>query len=180
MVKVVTSTIPLPAVPGFTLTGDPTQPGVTCTACDNQGSATVTGGSSVLTVDFGYQSVALLRTISGRVYNDLNNSGTDNAEPGMAGVDITVQCNTGTYSTLTDGTGDWSISGIPDGSVCTVIDADEADLSSAAYVGTEAPTTPLTVTGDVTGLDFGYNLRLGSHQRLGLCHQHGQPGQRSL
>ncbi len=162
VVKVLTDTIPLPASPGFTQTGDPTQPGVTCTACDNQGSATVTGGSSVLTVDFGYQSVALLRTISGRVYDDLNNNNNDDAEPGMAGVDITVQCDTGTFTTLTDGNGDWSISGIPDGSVCTVIDADEADLSSAAYVATESPTAPLTVTGAVTGLDFGYYQNLGS------------------
>ena len=90
------------------------------------------------------------------------NNNNDDAEPAMPGVDITVQCDTGTFTTITDGTGAWSISGIPDGSSCTVIDADEADLSSAAYVGTEAPTTPLTVTGDVTGLDFGYNLRLGS------------------
>ncbi len=133
---------------------------------DDTGVATVSGGGSDLTADFGYRYApaggASLYTISGRVYNDLNNNGNDDGEPGFAGVDVTVVCDFGTFVVQTDGTGAWALAGIPDGSACTVLDADETDLPRRDYVATETPGTPITVNSNITGLDFGYNQQPGS------------------
>ena len=118
------------------------------------------------TVDFGYKysptGGASLFTISGRVYNDANNNGNDDGEPGFAGVEVTVVCNSGTFVVPTSATGAWKVTGIPAGSTCTVLDADESDLPRSDYVATETPTTPITVNNDILGLDFGYNQRPGS------------------
>lgn len=133
---------------------------------DNTGEATVAGGGADLQADFGYRyspfGGASLFTIGGRVYDDQNDNGNDDGEPGFPNVDVQVVCNFATFVVPTDATGAWAISGIPDGSTCTVLNADETDLPSGAYVGTEAPTPPITVNTDLPGLDFGYNLQPGS------------------
>ncbi len=134
---------------------------------DNTGQATVSGGGADLTADFGYRYVAgggaALYTISGRVYSDANNNGNDDGEPGFANVDVTVACGAfGTFVVQTDSTGAWALAGIPENTVCTVLDADETDLPRTDYVATETPGTPITVTGNLSGLDFGYNQRPGS------------------
>lgn len=133
---------------------------------DNTSQATVSGGGSDLAADLGYRyspfGGASLFTISGRVYDDLNNNGNDNGEPGLGSVDVTVACDFGTFVVPTDGSGAWSLSGIPQGATCTVLDADEADLGNGAYLPSETPATPITVNADLTGLDFGYHLQPGS------------------
>lgn len=158
--RVDTSTVPLNP-PGFTQTQDPDESG-TCSTCDSEGTATVTGGGSDLAMDFGYRASGVLRTISGRVYDDENNNGDDDTEPGFSGVDVTAVCDDHSYRTQTNGTGDWSIGGIPDGNTCTLLDADEQGLPTTALVATESPATPITLNADVTGLDFGYWENLGS------------------
>ncbi len=150
----------LPA--GFTQTYDNFAP------LDDTGAATVSGGGAVLDVDFGYQYTlggASLYTLSGRVYDDLDNSGDDNggAEPGFAGVDVTVVCTLlGAVTVQTDSNGDWAVAGVPAGDTCTVLNADENDLPRSDYVANETPSTPITVTADVSDLDFGYVLQPGS------------------
>ena len=136
--------------------------GYTRTTGSNPRNATVSGGGADLSADFGYQPPVITRTIGGRVYNDVNNNADDNTEPGFPNVTVSVTCGGTVYTTLSDGSGNWQISGIPNGSSCTLLDADENDLPSASFVATETPATPITVNGNITGLDFGYNLRLGS------------------
>ncbi|MBX2998998.1 MAG: carboxypeptidase regulatory-like domain-containing protein [Caldilineaceae bacterium] len=133
-------------------------------ALDHTGKATLSGGNTVLTVDFGYRAATTVYTISGRVYNDQNNNGDWNTgEPGFPGVDVTVICTQlGTVSVQTDANGNWSVAGIPQGAVCSVLDADENDLPRNDYAATETPSTPFTVNGNITDLDFGYNQRPGS------------------
>lgn len=144
---------------GFSQTYDNSGP------LDGIGQADIVGGNTVLSADFGYRYTAggaSLYTIGGRVYHDLNNSGNDEGEPGFVGVDVTVVCNVGAFVVPTNGTGVWTLAGIPQGSTCTVLDADETDLPRRDYVATETPATPITVTNNITGLDFGYRQQPGS------------------
>ncbi|MCB0215418.1 MAG: DNRLRE domain-containing protein, partial [Chloroflexi bacterium] len=163
IVRIDASTIPLADPPGFTQTQDPDEAGA-CSGCDAQGTALVVAGGSDLSLDFGYQPTTILRTISGRVYNDLNGNGSDDDGPGngFAGVAVSVTCDSGSFMTVSDGDGNWSIDGIPDGSVCSVLDADETDLPSTAFLATEQPAVPITVDADIADLDFGYIEDLGS------------------
>ncbi|NUQ38736.1 MAG: carboxypeptidase regulatory-like domain-containing protein [Caldilineales bacterium] len=124
---------------------------------DDTGVATVSGGGAVLDVDFGYRYApvggAALYTLSGRIYDDLNDNGNDDGEPGFAGVDVTVVCTLlGAVTVQTDSNGDWAVAG----------NADENDLPRSDYVANETPSTPITVTADVSDLDFGYVLQPGS------------------
>ena len=68
--------------------------------------------------------------------------------------------------------GNWSVAGIPQGSVCTV-SVDETDLPSTAYAQTGDPGEvgtcvicdaqhQVTVNADVNGVNFGYQEQLGS------------------
>ncbi len=163
IVAVDTNTLP----PDMGPTGDPDENN-TCTACDNRGEATVTGGGSDLTLDFGYQGSGVGGqsdyTLSGRVYNDQDNSSTDNGgtEPGFNNVTVTAVCVSGTFITQTDNTGYWAIAGIPNGSTCTVLSADKTDLPRTDYVATEIPGTPITVNSSQGNLNFGFHQTPGS------------------
>ncbi len=156
-------------------------------ATDGTGQADIASGNTDLTVDFGYKysptGGSSTFTIGGRVYDDANNNNNDDGETGFAGVDVTVVCNIGTFVVPTNATGQWFAAGIPPGSTCTVLDADEHDLPRTDYVATETPTTPITVNDDVTGLDFGYHATPASISGTvceatdgdGIC-QGGEPG----
>ncbi|MCX7670484.1 MAG: SpaA isopeptide-forming pilin-related protein, partial [Anaerolineae bacterium] len=172
------------AVNAATLPADFAQTYDNSAPLDGVGQADIVGGNTVNTVDFGYRysppGGASLYTISGRVYNDLNNSGNDEGEPGFSGVDVTVVCNYGTFVVQTNASGNWSLAGVPQGSTCTVLDADETDLPRRDYAATETPTTPIVVNNDIGGLDFGYNQRPGSISGT-VCQGNGnglcQPGE---
>jgi len=133
---------------------------------DRVGQADISGGNTNLLVDFGFKYTlggASLFTLSGRVYDDANNSGNDESETGFSNVTVTVVCTIlGTVTAQTDATGAWSVAGVPNGDTCTVLDADETDLPRTDYAATETPSTPITVTGNTSGLDFGYNQQPGS------------------
>lgn len=121
---------------------------------NNPKTATVTAGGSDLNADFGYDTATV--TLSGRVYDDGDNSGNDNggADPGFDQVDVTVVCDGSTFVTQSDNTGAWSVV-VPSGSDCTAIDVDENDVPPT-YTPNETATAPGVVTGDVTGLNFGF------------------------
>ena len=103
---------------------------------------------------------------------------------------MTVVCDYATFTVKTNASGAWVVGSIPDGTVCTVLDADESDLPRSDYVATDTPPKPplpplpITVTSDITGLNFGYNQRPGSISGTvcaatdgdGLCQPTGEPG----
>ncbi len=116
------------------------------------------GSPNFLTADFGLNVATV--TLSGRVYNDQNNNGDDNGEPGFANVDVTVICNGTTYTTQTTATGAWSLS-IPSASNCTAISVDGSDVPGV-FQPKEVATPPGTVNSNVTDLDFGFVSNPGS------------------
>ena len=93
--RVNTSTLPTAGL-GFTQTGDPNYPNVTCVGaqCDNQYAVAVTSQfTNVTWADFGYQVPSL---IEGIVWNDLNLSGgstRDTGEPLLSGIVVTLTIN---------------------------------------------------------------------------------------
>jgi len=168
----VTSTLPS----GYetTPTTDPTG------ALDSQGSAVITGGNHVLTVDFGYPLESVSHSISGTIYDDngegdgtAKNGTQDGEEPGLDSVRLSVQVGTnGVYQTFiiyTDANGNYELHGIPQGSD-VIITVDEETLPNAAYVQTGDPDggelssiwTITDIQDDHDELDFGYNAEYGA------------------
>jgi protocatechuate 3,4-dioxygenase beta subunit len=141
-------------------------PNYILTTANDPYAAEITDGGSDLDADFGYQYFDIFGTpvyeLSGTVWDDVDGSGDINGETGIPDVRVVVECDTGTYYATTNASGFWQVSGILEGSNCT-INADESTLPSTAY----QPTTPdeLTVTNitsDQADLDFGYQEQLGS------------------
>jgi uncharacterized repeat protein (TIGR01451 family) len=172
LVEVVTATLP----GGFatTPTTDPTG------ALDSQGTATITGGSSVLTLDFGYPLTPLSYSVSGTLYDDngagggtAGNGTQEGAEPGLANVRLTIEVGTnGVYQTFvvyTDSNGDYDLLGVPEGSDVRIT-VDASTLPNSAYVQTGDPDgAPLSGVWTITdlqananSLDFGYRAQYGS------------------
>ncbi len=150
---------------GYTQTGDPEANN------DNQGTADVSGGGSVLTMDFGYTPPVTAHVVSGTVWEDADGGADmDGGEPMLAGVTVCLYDSTGTVEltcTTTDVNGYYAFPGVADGSY--VVKVDPMTLPSPAYTPTYDPTapldnqTPVTVSGaDVTNQNFGYQELLGS------------------
>ncbi len=173
---VVIDTTTIPA--GWVQTADPDQPGVTCSTCDNKGTATISGGNQVLTEDFGYRAPnAVTYTVSGTVWNDADKNGAINGgEPGIPGVTVRASVDTNgdtipdfVFTIPTDNNGNYLIGGIPAGSNVT-ISSDSATLPSAGSPWTQTAPTPIppgtyTVTGvnaNQTQKNFGYATQVGS------------------
>jgi len=166
-VRVNTATLPA----FYAQTGDPDQPGIHCTTCDNVAAAVIASGNDVLTMDFGYQyqpggNPSATRTVSGVVWNDLNGNGIfDGGEPVLTGVNVTVNCGAnGTFVTTTGALGlgrNWSVAGIPVGSNCTIT-PDPATLPPGYSPTTVISRTVTNIQNDVTAQNFGYQLLPGS------------------
>ncbi len=179
LVRVDTDSLPI----GYDQTADPEQPGVQCTTCNNESPATVSGGSSVLTKDFGYRdggaAGAGTVTLLGNVWYDTDKQGDfDETPPGswINGVKVNVVCSNGFSTQLTTATsigGNWSTT-VSDNVSCTVT-VDTSTLPSAAYTQTGDPDQPgvLCTTCDSTtvvvigasappAVNFGYVEQLGT------------------
>jgi large repetitive protein len=158
-VRVVTSTLPV----NYSQTADPEFNN------DNAGSAIVIGGSSVLTMDFGYQPQTVTHQITGTVYHDLlnGNGSLDVGEPGLPAVKVRVTYTptSGAPTTVVvtvDSSGAYTVTGIPDGSHVR-IKVDTTTLPHSAFVPTSA--NPLLISGISSGrsnLDVGFKEQFGS------------------
>ena len=199
-VKVTTGTLPA----GYSPTGEG-DPGAACGAgCDNTITASVSGGGTNNTVDFGYRYTggggASPFGISGWVWGDANGNGV--FEPGLgelpiSGVKVTFACGAyGTYVVTTASSvgSNYSLGNVPTGTTCT-ISVDPTTLPSTAYTQTGDPdsvcpgtgcnsqTTATVTNANITDRNFGYREILGSISGTvcsatdgdGLC-QTGEPG----
>lgn len=173
VVKVDETTLPA----SFGQTGDPDEPGVPCTTCDGEGTATVSGGGADLSEDFGYAyqpGAAATVSVTGTVFDDNGNSGgtpgdgvLNGAEPGLPGVDVslvyTLSGGTPTVVlTTVDANGLYTVTGIPTGSDVAIYVLD-ATLPSPAYQPTSPePLLIPAIAVDTTDQDFGFEQDLGS------------------
>lgn len=113
-------------------TGDPDQPGVTCTTCNNQTHLTVGAGVEISTADFGYNWASASATnentgagaIGSRIWRDANGNGKQETnEPGIEGVTVNLYTDPdgdGIYSNLagtttTGETGNYILASLPAG-----------------------------------------------------------------
>ncbi len=173
-IQVLTSS--LPSNYGTTPTADPDA------VKDSIGTAVLSGGGTVLTMDFGYKIPTPTFSVSGVVWDD-NGAGGGGAgngvksgtEPGLANVTVTAGVDTNadgtvdqTLTTTTDGTGAYSFAGIPSGSNVTIT-VNTGTLPNVAYVQTGDPdvtkdnkTTITNLIANATNKNFGYNQSLGS------------------
>ncbi len=129
---------------------------------NNSAPITVTGGNSYVMMDFGYYNPSLY-TISDRVWFDLNdNAALDPGEPGIKGVTITLlkAGNVVAAVTTSDVYGNFSFTGVPNGSYTISIEDANGKLIGFAGTTTAAQAGNLAVTvlnANVSGTNFGYN-----------------------
>lgn len=161
LVVVDTSSIPA----GYFQTADPDQPDVTCTVCDHQGTATIVGGGTDMSMDFGYMPAVPTHSVSGTVFEDLNGDGIDNGEPPLTDVSVELAVDLDgdgevdlTFTTVTDASGNYSVTGIPEGSNVSV-SVYTSTLPNGAYAPTQ-PNPPVRILtnlqSDAVGQDFGF------------------------
>jgi uncharacterized repeat protein (TIGR01451 family) len=129
---------------------------------------TLAGGSSDLTVDFGYYQPV---TIGDFVWNDLNDNGVQDAgEPGISGVTLTITGTTGagvavSQTTTTDASGHYSFTEAP-GTYSVAVTTPAGYVPTVTGKGTAATdsnpspsgTTPGTLAsgGSDQTIDFGF------------------------
>jgi hypothetical protein len=179
-VRVDTSDSDFPS--GLTLTYDPDEANP-CTVCDSIGWTTISGGSSDLTRDFGYQFSGL-NSISGTVYHDDDDDAIQDPVETTTYEDVTIylwdcgaddSCGTGDDvfigSTTTDANGDYIFSSLPDGLYVVAVNPDAPNLTGTDPTVTLSPTTsrevpldhPLGTDPDpvnATDQDFGFLSRI--------------------
>ncbi|MBK9968820.1 MAG: hypothetical protein IPP07_29810, partial [Holophagales bacterium] len=136
------------------------------TVAGDQRLVALTGGTSVLTVDYGYRAT-LSYTLSGKIWNDANNNGAINSEPGISGITLEVLQGGAVIGTATtDASGNYSFPGLPQGATYTVRITDGSNFLSGftptfeKSEGTTAPFNGLEVvaslSANVTDLNFGF------------------------
>ncbi len=152
---------------GYMQTGDPSQPGVPCSVCDEAGSTSIALGTSDLTLDFGYQNAALA-DVSGTVFLDTDRDGIEDAgETGFEGVtlDLVIAGLDGIFgtgddvvmaTTSSDANGDYGFLGLENGDY--QVRVTDIDLVLDGYRLTSGlDEYPITVaSADLTDIDFGY------------------------
>ena len=136
---------------------------------DGKGTAVVTSGGNVLTMDFGYKPVPTTFSVSGYVWNDNGAGGgtvgdgiKNGTEPGIAGVAVTITVAGVPYVVVTDATGFYTLAGVPSAAT-VVITVNTGTLPNKAYVQTGDPdgvkdnTTTFTMPASaVSNKNFGY------------------------
>ncbi|HSM55457.1 MAG TPA: SdrD B-like domain-containing protein [Candidatus Sulfomarinibacteraceae bacterium] len=156
---------------GALQTGDPDEDGA-CDKCDGAGTATISGGNSDFTLDFGY-TVDGAYSISGKVFFDTNQDGSDYHESDevYAGAPLMLWADTkgsGVVDTLiattaSDETGSYTFTDLPDGLYTVATDSSaevfgEATLTTVAGDNDGVAFEHVTINGDdVTSVDFGFH-----------------------
>jgi LPXTG-site transpeptidase (sortase) family protein len=150
----------LPNIP-LSQTGDPEQPGVTCTSCDNLTTFTINGANDTVR-DFGYQPSGTA-VIGDTVWKDMNGDGVQSGtqETGIANITVNLLTdfdNNGTWvtakTTTTDSTGKYQFTNLPNGTYRVQVDTADTDMPKDAfgsnYVATNGSLyTSITVVGGV-------------------------------
>jgi len=145
------------ALAGLTQSGDPDQPGVTCTTCDSTGAVTVLN-NAVLIQDFGYALTGAY-SISGTVCHDgTNEDGAcagGSGETALSGRIVNLYWNNGSSwvligQTTTNGSGDYTFSNLPNGTY--TVSTDTALLFDQPSLTTGAPAVAVNdANGDLIG-----------------------------
>jgi uncharacterized repeat protein (TIGR01451 family) len=123
---------------------------------------TVSAGSSYTMMDFGFRNPSLF-SISDRLWFDSDNNGSfDSGEPGIKNVTVTLLNSGGNVvgTTVTDLSGNFSFTGVPNGNYTIKIEDATGELTGFAGTTTAAQNGQLPVNvsgGNVSGINFGYN-----------------------
>lgn len=142
----------------YTVTVAPPASAAATTPAGNSETVTVLSGSPSDDVDFGY---AFGATIGDRIWHDLDANGTDDAEPGIASVEVLLTGNGVSLSDTTDGVGAYSFTGLAPGEYTVTVNATTVPVgvnSGAQLAPTTVISTTLTVTSGelVDTVDYGF------------------------
>ncbi len=136
-------------------------------AAGHQREVTLTSGSVILDIDYGYRS-SVQRSVSGALWDDTDSDGVmDTGESGIE--NVTVELLSGTtvlMTTVTDASGGYAFSGLPPGAYTVRISDQNGILTdfTTTYEVSEGANNPpydgeepVDVTsGDSSGINFGY------------------------
>ncbi|MBN1120939.1 MAG: Cna B-type domain-containing protein [Anaerolineae bacterium] len=134
-------------IPGNYLVEEIDPAGYTSSTSNNV-QVTIQPGNSKI-VNFGDQTTQTQGLISGNVFDDVDNSGTDNGEAGIAGVTLTLTDGVSTYTTATDANGDFSFTNIPNGSWTLT------ETNPAGYTSTTPDSVNIVLSGGSATANFG-------------------------
>lgn len=148
---------------GYNYTGADSDSGTT----GHQQAANITGGSSILTKNFGY-TPPVPRSVSGSIWKDTDGDGIiDASETGLGNVTIDLMQGVSViFSTTSAANGTYSFNNLVSGTYTVKITDTNGVLSglTTTYEKTEGTTSPFnsqeTVDlsgGNQTGINFGYN-----------------------
>ena len=157
-------------VTGFTQTGDPDEGGI-CTVCDEQGVLTLAGGAGDFNQNFGYAAPAgSAYTISGTVFEDQNQDGIFDGEPGVGVAEVLLFSDLNgdgqldadeplIGSTVTDSAGNYSLVDLPPGDYLVAVDSSGTAVDGFLQT-TQTATAGLQpveiVAANVANQDFGF------------------------
>lgn len=153
---------------GYGQTGDPDQPGVPCTACDDQTTTPVilAPGDVYVNADFGYEpEPGTGSAIGDLVYTDLNGNGVwDTGEPGIPGVTVALLDGNGNIiaTTTTNPAGNYLFAGLPAGTYTVWVNDTGHVLGELTQTGDpdaaldHRHTLTVDGTSDYLDNDFGY------------------------
>jgi uncharacterized surface anchored protein len=135
-------------------------------------SVTVTSGQAGTNYNFGQYQCS---TISGTVYNDLNGNDTDNSEPGIAGVTVTLTGTNGagaavTVTTTSASNGTYSFTGLAPGNYTVTETPPAGYVTEAANAGSLGGTAAVAKVSNitVTSGETGTNYNFGQYQTASL------------
>lgn len=143
-----------------------------------QRAASISGGGSSLNNDFGYRASAP-RTLSGKIWSDVNNNGVDNSEAGLANISVELYADVNGNGVIdanetrigvasTDSNGQFSFaalqgSGTEDYVVRITDQNGVLSGYTATFEKTEGASSPfngmesvLDLNGDISDLNFGF------------------------
>ena len=158
---------------GINLNYDPDE-GNNCSVCNNIGSATISGGNTVLTVDFGYVGS---NSISGLVWHDDDDNASLDGGEDIRYNDVVIHlwdcgadaCGSGTddvylgftstRNDATEGDGYYIFDNLPNGNYRVIVNRNAQNLQGLNPTVTTSPTTYHDVTlssSNSTGNNFGF------------------------
>ena len=164
VVTVVPSSLPVGV--NWTQTGDPDDFGQVASNPDNTTTSPIilAPGDVYVNADFGYQGDnANTHSIGDTVYLDANANGSNDGEPGIANVTISLLDSVGNTiaQTVTDSNGEYLFSGLPDGDYTVLVTDNNNILAEKEQSGDPDVTldnrSNVTLSGaDNLDQDFGY------------------------
>ncbi len=160
--------------------------GYSLTTSNEPKLVTLTAGQDDNTADFGYSnSPPTVGTIGDRVWDDLNNNGVDDGEPGLNGIEFFLRSGSCTGSVVdlvtSNASGAYDFTNVSAGTYCVDVRGSSIPSGYSLTTGNEPLLVTLAAGQDYNSADFGYHRAASIGDRVyddtnGNGFDDGEPG----